>query len=97
MTLLLFENAGDPEPSASIVLDSRRHRTGDIWHVRLVGDLGGKLYALQADGPHAPAKGHVFDPHRVLLDPYAGAVAGLAGDPGRTECKIRIGLLAETG
>ena len=80
MTLLLFDDAAQAEPTARINLDPRRHRTGDIWHTRLSGDLRGKFYALQADGPRVSAAGHVFDPNRVLLDPYAGAVAGLPGN-----------------
>ena len=75
MTLLLFGGDSDTEPEARIALDPRRHRTGDIWHARLTGDLRSKYYALQADGPQAPAEGHLFDRDRVLLDPYAGAVA----------------------
>lgn len=79
MTLLLFDDVAEADPKVRIALDPRRHRTGDIWHVRMTGDVRGKFYALQADGPRVPAAGHVFDPSRVLLDPYADAVAGLAG------------------
>jgi isoamylase len=82
MTLLLFETAGDIEPSTSIALDAPHHRTGDIWHARLTGDLRGKFYALQADGPHSPAEGRAFDADRALLDPYAGSVTGLASRRG---------------
>lgn len=78
MTLLLYQAAGETEPSTRIPLDVRRHRTGDIWHARLMGDLRGKVYALQADGPHSPAGGHDFDPHRTLLDPYAASVTNLS-------------------
>jgi len=84
MTLLLYETAGGTRPSARFPLDTRCHRTGDIWHASLTGDLGGKLYALQADGPRSRAGGDDFDPHRTLLDPYAAAVTDLsAGSRGR--------------
>ena len=76
MTLLLYETTGETEPSARLPFDARRHRTGDIWHARMTGDLRGKLYALQADGPRSRAGGHDFDPHRTLLDPYAATVTG---------------------
>jgi glycogen operon protein len=33
-------------------------------------------YGFRMDGPFAPEEGHRFDPSRVLLDPYARAVAG---------------------
>jgi glycogen operon protein len=50
----------------------------------LTGDLRGKLYALQADGPRSRAGGDDFDPHRTLLDPYAATVTDLsAGSRGR--------------
>ena len=80
MTLLLYETTGGTEPSARLPFDARRHRTGDIWHARMTGDLRGKLYALQADGPRSRAGGHDFDPHRTLLDPYAATVTGLSPD-----------------
>ncbi|MCP3055703.1 glycogen debranching protein GlgX [Aurantimonas marianensis] len=78
MTLLLYETAGGTQPSARFPLNARRHRTGDIWHVSLTGGLGGKLYALRADGPRSGAGGDDFDPHRTLLDPYAASVTGLS-------------------
>ena len=73
MSLLLF-GTGDKAPE-TIVLDPERHRTGDIWHVRLIGDLRGRAYALRAEGPSQPEEGHRFDPNRLVLDPYASAVA----------------------
>ncbi|MGK7296486.1 MAG: hypothetical protein ACNS61_11785, partial [Candidatus Wenzhouxiangella sp. M2_3B_020] len=80
MTLLLYGPAGGTEPSARLPLDAWRHRTGDIWHARMTGDLRGKLYALQVDGPHSPAGGHDLDPHRTLLDPYAASVTELSSN-----------------
>jgi glycogen operon protein len=77
MELLLFDDPAQAEPSSRIMLEPRRHRTGDAWHVRLRGDLRGRFYALRVDGPEALEEGHLFNPNRVLLDPYAGAVAGL--------------------
>ncbi len=80
MTLLLYEMAGGTEPSARIALDARRHRTGDIWHAQLTGDLRGTLYAVRLDGPHSRAGGYDFDPDRTLLDPYAASVTGLSSN-----------------
>lgn len=45
-------------------------RTGDIWHLQVAGIEQGTLYGLKADGPNEPDKGLVFDPERLLLDPY---------------------------
>ena len=74
LTVLLFDPAGTL--LHSVPLDPGRHRTGDVWHVRLAGVLHGCSYALRAEGPWAPELGHRFDPHALLLDPYARAVSG---------------------
>ncbi|WP_414473893.1 glycogen debranching protein GlgX [Microvirga sp. M2] len=73
VSLLLFEVSG-PEPFQTVDLDPVHHRTGDIWHIRLRGDLVGKAYALRVDGPSDPHSGSLFDPRVLLLDPYATAV-----------------------
>ncbi|SHI40683.1 glycogen operon protein [Roseomonas rosea] len=80
LSVLLFDASG--AMLGSFPLDPRRHRTGDVWHLRLVGALRGCSYALRAEGPWAPEKGHRFDPHDLLLDPYATAILGppLAGE-----------------
>lgn len=78
MALLLYESANAPSPCMKVDLEPDHHRTGDVWHVRLHGDLRGMLLALQADGPGEPAQGHRFQPDRPLLEPYAGSVSGTA-------------------
>ena len=45
-------------------------RTGGIWHLQVAGIAQGTLYALKADGPAQHELGFVFDPERVLIDPY---------------------------
>ncbi len=85
VSVLLFSPAGDLLRSA--VLDPDHHRTGDVWHVRFVGALRGYSYALRAEGPWAPEEGHRFDPHVLLLDPYASAVTG-ALVPGKARCLL---------
>jgi isoamylase len=62
-----------------ISLNSDSHRTGDIWHAELMGELRGKSYALKVDGPFLPQEGHRFDPNILLLDPYAIATTGISG------------------
>jgi glycogen operon protein len=76
LRLVLFGDGH--EPVATITLDPERHRTGDIWHVRLIGDLCGLGYAFEAEGPWLPEEGHRFDPGKRLLDPYASGVAARA-------------------
>jgi glycogen operon protein len=35
----------------------------------------GQVYGYRVHGPHEPAAGHRFNPHKVVLDPYAKAIA----------------------
>ncbi len=51
-------------------------RQGDIWRVEVGGLEAGRPYGFRVHGPYAPAQGHRFNPHKVLLDPYAKAIAG---------------------
>ncbi len=36
----------------------------------------GQLYGYRAHGPYQPEQGHRFNPHKLLLDPYAKKLAG---------------------
>ena len=36
----------------------------------------GTFYLYRVDGPYQPEKGHRFNPHKLLLDPYVKAVTG---------------------
>ncbi|MFN3845756.1 MAG: glycogen debranching protein GlgX [Paracoccaceae bacterium] len=53
-----------------------RHRDGDIWHMHVGGLTPGTVYGLRAHGPYVPELGHRFNPHKLLLDPYARALEG---------------------
>jgi len=75
--LELYQNAGESTPIKVIELDPARHRTGDIWHVWLRGVPAGQLYGYRIEGPYQPEQGHRFNPHRLLLDPFARAIAGV--------------------
>lgn len=75
--LLLFDGSRHAEsPLVSIQLDARCNRTGDIWHARVEGAPEGVVYALRANGPNEPVRGHRFNPEKTLLDPYAIALVG---------------------
>jgi isoamylase len=76
VTLCLYERSDAGEPVFEYRLDPRLNRTGDIWHVLVVGAGAGCLYLWRADGPHLPAKGYRFNEHKALIDPYAKAVTG---------------------
>ena len=51
-------------------------RTGPVWHGHLEGLGAGTVYGYRAFGPYAPQEGHRFNPHKLLLDPYARALTG---------------------
>jgi len=50
-----------------------------VWHGEVPGVGVGQHYGVRAHGPYDPAAGSRFDPHRLLVDPYAKAIA--AGGP----------------
>jgi isoamylase len=75
LELLLFDSQEDLKPARVIALDPRKNRTYHYWHV-LVPDLKpGQLYGFRAVGEFRPEQGLRFDSSKVLLDPYALAVA----------------------
>lgn len=47
-----------------------------IWHGHIPGIRPGQLYGYRAYGPWNPAAGLTYNPQKILLDPYAKAVAG---------------------
>ncbi len=95
--LLLFARPDDPRPAQIIRLDLRLHRTDHYWHILVRGLKAGQVYGYRADGPNDPAAGLRFDSTKLLLDPYARAVANTenyrrdkAAAPGdNTACALR--------
>src|SRR5271166_3041229 len=75
--LEFYRNSDDSSPSRIIDFDPVRHRTGDVWHVWVRGVPAGQLYCYRVDGPYVPEEGHRFNPHKLLLDPYARAIAAV--------------------
>jgi glycogen operon protein len=75
LELCLFDRADDPTPSRVIELDARIHRSFHYWHAFVPGVVPGQHYGYRARGPLDPVKGRRFDPQKLLLDPYAKAVA----------------------
>jgi isoamylase len=53
-----------------------RERTDLIWHCYLPDVRPGQLYGYRIRGPYDPLRGHRFNHHKLLLDPYAKAVTG---------------------
>ncbi|MBU1108187.1 MAG: hypothetical protein KKB51_16060 [Candidatus Riflebacteria bacterium] len=65
--LHIFKNAADKKGVEYVMTKSNR----GIWHHILPGELYGTYYGYTADGPKTP--GFLFDPERLLSDPYAFA------------------------
>jgi len=70
--LCLFDAKGKHE----IAHAPLRERTGQVWHGYLPEARPGLLYGYRVHGPHRPEEGHRFNPNKLLLDPYAKAIAG---------------------
>jgi isoamylase len=50
--------------------------TDEVWHGYLPNARTGLIYGYRAHGPYQPQDGHRFNPHKLLLDPYARRIAG---------------------
>jgi isoamylase len=70
--LCLFDSADAPKESQRIVLPES---TDQVWHGYLPDAKPGQVYGYRVHGPYAPKEGHRFNPHKVVLDPYAKAIA----------------------
>ena len=72
VTLCLFD-------SPQSVAESRRARLIDqtdlVWHAYVPGVGPGQVYGYRVDGPYDPSAGHRFNASKIVLDPYAKAVA----------------------
>jgi isoamylase len=53
-----------------------RECTGYVWHGYLPGLKIGQLYGYRVHGPYEPERGLRFNPAKLLIDPYAKAMAG---------------------
>ena len=51
-------------------------QTDQVWHVFLPDVRPGQLYGFRVSGPYEPSKGLRFNSSKLLLDPYAKAIAG---------------------
>jgi isoamylase len=51
-------------------------QTDQVWHVFLPDVRPGQLYGYRVNGPYDPGRGIRFNSSKLLLDPYAKAIAG---------------------
>ncbi len=49
---------------------------GEVWHGYLPDAAPGLVYGYRAYGPYEPKRGHRFNHHKLLLDPYARQLTG---------------------
>ncbi len=70
--LCLFDANGQREVHRIVLPEY----TDEIWHVYLPDVRPGQLYGYRVYGPYRPEQGHRFNPHKLLIDPYARALVG---------------------
>jgi glycogen operon protein len=70
--LCLFDRPDGPE-TARIRLPER---TTYVWHGYIPGSQPGQLYGYRVHGPFQPHDGLRFNSNKLLIDPYAKALAG---------------------
>lgn len=72
--LCLFTGDGASAKEERIHLSERTHQ---VWHGYLPGVGPGQCYGYRVHGPYEPEAGHRYNPHKLLLDPYAKAIDGI--------------------
>src|SRR3954470_9303026 len=69
--LCLFDSPDARVESECIPLPEQ---TNMNWHGYVPDVRPGQLYGYRVHGPWDPARGHRFNPNKILLDPYAKAI-----------------------
>ncbi len=64
------------DPGAEVQRLPMVERTDQVWHLYLPEGRPGDLYGYRVDGPWEPTAGHRFNARKLVLDPYARAIAG---------------------
>ncbi len=71
VVLCLFDEGGNETQNIPLP-----EREGDVWYGFLPDIKAGQQYGLRMDGPYDPNNGHRFNPHKLLIDPYAKRLTG---------------------
>ena len=74
--LCLFDSSSDESESITIELTEQ---TDMVWHGYLPDVRPGQLYGYRVHGPFEPERGHRFNPHKIVMDPYARVVGRPVG------------------
>jgi isoamylase len=70
--LCLFDSPDGQVESQRIALPEK---TNQVWHGYVPNLKPGQIYGYRVHGPDDPTRGHRFNPRKVVLDPYAKAIA----------------------
>ncbi|MCM5681258.1 glycogen debranching protein GlgX [Schlegelella sp. S2-27] len=70
--LAIFDDTGRRERQRVTM----RERTDHVWHCYLPEARPGVAYGYYVHGPYKPEEGHRFNPHKLLVDPYAKDFVG---------------------
>jgi isoamylase len=70
--LCLFDSIDEEKESVRVPLTEQ---TDMVWHIYLPDCAPGQIYGYRVDGPYKPSEGHRFNANKILLDPYAKAIA----------------------
>jgi|LNAQ01.1.fsa_nt_gb glycogen operon protein len=70
--LCLFDASGSRQ-TARVALPEY---TDEVWHGYLPDLRPGQLYGYRVYGPYEPERGHRFNHHKLLIDPYARLLHG---------------------
>lgn len=73
-----------PDGASEIQRLALPERSGSVWHGYVPGVRPGALYGYRVAGPYEPARGHRFNPNKLLIDPYARAFHGTFAPHGAT-------------
>jgi len=71
--LCLFDG---PELDREVARVALGECSNGVWHGYLPDVRSGRAYGYRVHGPYEPNAGHRFNPHKLLIDPYARAIAG---------------------
>lgn len=84
--LCLFDSAGRHETDRIVLPEY----SDQVWHGYVHDIEPGTLYGYRVYGPYEPQRGHRFNHHKLLLDPYAKQLKGhlRLGD---IHCGYRVG------
>ena len=69
--LCLFESPQSAKEHERIVMPLQ---TEGVWHCYVPGLKAGQVYGYRVFGPYLPLEGMRFNPHKLLLDPYARSI-----------------------